>query len=323
MDTLAQAFTVIHAWLFETIVQPALYYFGLMAYAEDAFSGVEVFLYGSIEIGLLVALFRPLEWWRPVERWTDRRGVRVDVLYTLLNRLGILPLAFFVLLRPLVEAVDGTLRLYGLMPGNLEDWLPPLAASPLAAFLAYVVVLDLAEYWRHRLQHRFGWWWSLHALHHSQRQLSFWADNRNHLLDDLIAGAWFALVALVIGVPPGQFVFIALMMRMVESLSHANARISFGRVGERLLVSPHYHRIHHGIGVGHEGRAHGCNFATLYPVWDAVFGTASFARDYPATGIRDQLEGVDYGEGFWRQQALGLKRLWASLLPARLRTSRP
>jgi hypothetical protein len=37
--------------------------------------------------------------------------------------------------------------------------------------------------------------------------------------------------------------------------------------------------------------------------------TASAVREFPATGIRDQLHGRDYGDGFWRQQWLGLKRL--------------
>lgn len=57
----------------------------------------------------------------------------------------------------------------------------------------------------------------------------------------------------------------------------------------------------------------GCNFAPLFPLWDLLFGTARFARDYPATGIRDQLDGVDYGEGFIRQQVLGIKRLTRAL----------
>jgi hypothetical protein len=41
-----------------------------------------------------------------------------------------------------------------------------------------------------------------------------------------------------------------------------------------------------------------------------LFGTASFAERYEPTGVRDQLEGRDYGRGFWAQQWLGLVRLW-------------
>ena len=314
MDTLAELFAQLHAWLFENAVQPVLFEIGLIGYAEDAFSAVEYALYGIIEIFLLLILLRPLEALWPVEEWRDRRATRVDVLYTVLHRVGFLPLIFFALLWPLMHSLEGSLRMHDIVPPNLENIIPGLAASPLLAFFVYVLILDFADYWRHRLQHRFRWWWALHSLHHSQRRLSFWADDRNHLLDDLIADLWFAAVALAIGVPPGQFVFIVMLMRVIESLSHANLRLSFGALGKYLLVSPRYHRIHHGIGVGHEGRFGGCNFATLFPIWDLLFGTANFQQRLPATGIRDQLQGRDYGQGFIGQQLLGIQRLAAALV---------
>lgn len=314
LDSLSSLFDAVHAWLFETLVQPVLYQFGYMGFAEQAFSALEVSLYGVLEIVLMLILLRPLEWWRPVEQWPNRHAVRVDVLYTVLHNLGIVPLAVFLLLQPLEQTIDGTLRLNGVIPPSLEELVPWLTSHPLASFCAYLAILDFSEYWRHRLQHRFQWWWALHALHHSQRQLSLWADQRNHLLDNVLSDLWLVFVALLIGVPPGQFLGIVVLMRLVESLSHTNVRLSFGWLGDRLLVSPHYHRQHHGIGIGHEGRALGCNFAPLFPLWDLMFGTARLVPDYPATGIRDQLEGVDYGEGFIRQQVLGVKRLTRALL---------
>ena len=315
LDALTDLFSEVHTWLFEALVQPGLFALGFMGYAEPAFDALEMALYGGLEIGLMLLLLRPLESWRPVEQWKDRRAVRVDVLYTFLHNLGIVPLAVFLLLQPLQESVDGALRLQGFIPPSLEDIFPWLSAHPLASFFIYLAILDLAEYWRHRLQHRFQWWWGLHALHHSQRQLSLWSDRRNHLLDDVLSDMWMVLVALAIGVPPAHFLGIVIVTRLIESLSHTNVRMYFGWLGERLLVSPSYHRTHHGIGVGHEGRAQGCNFAPLFPVWDVLFGTANFARDYPATGIRDQLDGVDYGEGFIRQQVLGVRRMLGGLRP--------
>jgi len=309
IEQLSTWFTTVHAWIFETVVQPSLFALGLMSYAEPAFSALEVTLYGGLEIALMVLLLRPLESWRPAEQWNDRKAVRVDILYTFLQRLGIVPLAVFLLLDPLTRSVDGALRMAGYIPPSLETLFPGLAQQPLISFLIYLAILDFAEYWRHRLSHQFRWWWALHAVHHSQRQLSFWSDRRNHLLDDMLADLWIVLVALVIGVPPGAFIGIVVVTRLVESLSHTNVRLSFGTIGDRVLVSPAFHRVHHGIGVGHEGRAKGCNFAPLFPVWDWLFGTANFHRDYPATGVRDQLDGVDYGNGFVRQQLLGVKRL--------------
>ena len=304
-------------WIFEGAVLPALYALGLTEFADDAFDSLEILILGAGTILIALAVLAPLEAWRPAERWADRREARVDVIYTLIQRLGLIPLFLFLVLAPLFLALEEWLRLRGFSPLQLEELIPPLRESAALSFVAYLLVLDFADYWMHRLQHRLRPWWALHALHHSQRQMTFWTDDRNHLLDDMLRYAWFTAVALAVGVSPEAFPWIIVTLMLVESLSHANVRLSFGRIGNRLLVSPRYHRVHHAIGFGHEGRARGCNFATLFPLWDMVFGTARFDPVFPPTGIRDQLEGADYGRGFWRQQWLGVKRLLAALAPER------
>jgi sterol desaturase/sphingolipid hydroxylase (fatty acid hydroxylase superfamily) len=122
------------------------------------------------------------------------------------------------------------------------------------------------------------------------------------------------VVAQLIGIAPGQFVAIVAFTQLSESFQHANLRIWFGQVGERLWVSPRFHRLHHSIGFGHETAGKqtlgGHNFGVLLPWWDMLFGTANFELRFDATGVRDQVEqGRDYGRGFWSQQWLGLKRL--------------
>jgi sterol desaturase/sphingolipid hydroxylase (fatty acid hydroxylase superfamily) len=211
--------------------------------------------------------------------------------------------------------LDSALHAIGLVRPTLETVFPPLEKNPVYAFFAYLVALDLFGYWVHRMQHRFGWWWALHALHHSQRQMTFWSDNRNHVLDDFIVALATALFIRLIGVPPGQFIALAAFAVLIENLSHANTRLWFGRLGDRLLVSPRFHRWHHAIGDGHEGRYLGVNFSALFPVWDMLFGSADFRAGSPPTGIRDQLSGAAYGDGWWAQQFLGFKRLWRCLTP--------
>lgn len=313
METLFRLIEPVQAWLFETVVLPIFFSAGLMTYAEDAHAATGDFVLAIAEIVLIYVILRPLEAWRPVETWRDRSDVWPDVIYTFLYKTGALPLIFFFLLAIPLGELDYALRGVGYIPPNLEEWVPWLGAHPLVALLAYIVIIDFFEYWRHRLQHRFDWWWALHAVHHSQQQMSFWTDDRNHVLDGLIQSLWLAVVAQLIGVSNAQFVGIVFVFTLVESLSHANLRFNFGRFGERTLVSPLFHRVHHGIGVGHEGNARGCNFATLFPIWDVLFGTANFTRTIPATGIRDQLEGVDYGKGFIEQQVKGFTRLRQAL----------
>ena len=299
--------------VYEGLVQPALFALGLMRFEAEAFDAVLLLLVGLIEVLLLALVLGGLQRVRPAEPVSDRRAIRTDVLYTLLHRLGAVPLLAFALLTPVFDGIEEHLRLLGVSRPNLDQLWPGVTDVPAVSIVLYVVLLDFVDYWIHRGQHRFGWWWELHAVHHSQRQMTFWSDDRNHLADDLIRDALLAAVALAVGMAPGQYVVVMVVVRVVESLQHANLRLRFGSVGERLVVSPSFHRLHHAIGFGHEGRARGCNFAVLLPLWDVLFRTADFRPGFVPTGIRDQLDGREYGAGFWAQQWLALARIGARM----------
>ena len=324
MDWFTDLFAQAQQGLFEFAVQPLAFALGLGNRLEEAYDGTGWLLVGLIQVLLMLLLIRSLERWRPVEPQQDRREKRVDVIYTLIHRLGLFRLAMFFSLDPLLDMVSGEMRLAGLPTWQLDALWPGVTDLPWVSFLLYLLVFDFFNYWLHRAQHQFEWWWALHSLHHSQRSMSMWSDNRNHLLDDILRDVFFVLLARFIGVEPGQFVAVVAFSQLMENLQHANVRLWFGAVLERVFVSPRFHRLHHSIGIGHEsggrGTLGGHNFAVLFPIWDVLFGTANFELRYDATGVRDQLAeegGRDYGQGFWAQQWLGLKRLAAALRPTR------
>jgi len=316
--TLIEWFSEAHGWLFQSAVQPMLFLLGLGDVVEEAFDGTEWFMIGLIEIALIYLLLRPLEAWIPVKPNLDPSARINDFIYTCIHRLGFFTLGVFFLLDPIFDRLISELRLQGVGQFNLERLWPGVTDIPQVSFLLYLVVLDFFDYWYHRASHQWNWWWGLHSLHHSQRDMNLWSDNRNHLLDDLLHDVYMAVIAMLIGVEPAQYVLLVVAARMQQSLQHANVRMHFGRIGEKLMVSPRYHRMHHAIGVGHEshgaGTPGGCNFAVLLPVWDILFGTARFNARFEATGVRDQLappqgESRNYGQRFWEQQWLGLKRM--------------
>jgi sterol desaturase/sphingolipid hydroxylase (fatty acid hydroxylase superfamily) len=309
--------------VYEGVVQPLAFALGLGNLLEDGYTATGWLLVGLLQLVVMLVVFRALERWRPVEAVTDRAAVRVDILYTLIHRLGLFRLVLFFSIDPLWDALFGELSLRGWSGWQLDQavapWWPGVTDTAWFGFLAYLLVLDFIDYWLHRGQHGFSWWWGLHSLHHSQRQMTLWSDNRNHLLDDLIRDSVLVLAARLIGIAPGQFVAVVACTQLLESLSHANVRLWFGPVLERVLVSPRFHRVHHSIGTGHEsagrGTLGGHNFAVLFPVWDVIFRTADFGLRYEPTGIRDQLPeegGRDYGRGFWAQQWQGLRRAFGA-----------
>jgi sterol desaturase/sphingolipid hydroxylase (fatty acid hydroxylase superfamily) len=315
MDAWINVFASIQQWLYESLVQPAAFGLGLGNRLEDAFDGTGWLLVGLLQLLVLVVVIGPLQRWRPVEAVADRAAIRTDIIYTLIHRLGLFRLGLFFTLTPWLDDLFGMLRVAGVGTFHLDDLWPGVTDRPLVSLVVYLLVFDFLDYWIHRGQHQFEWWWRLHSLHHSQRQLTMWSDNRNHLLDDLIRDLIVVVVAQFIGVAPVQFVAIVALAQLSESFQHANVRLWFGRWGERLWISPRFHRLHHAVGIGHEANGRGTlgghNFGVLLPWWDMMFGTASFEARYEPTGVRDQVEqGRDYGQGFWRQQWLGLMRLF-------------
>ena len=320
IDTLVDGFDAAQQALFEAIVRPLMFASGLGHLLEDGYRASAWLLVGLLQLGLMVAVIGTLQRRRPVEPVTDRAAVRVDVIYTLIHRLGLFRVAMFFLAQPLWDGLLGWLRLHGLAAWSVDSLWPGVTDIAWVSFLIYLVLLDLVDYGVHRAQHGWHWWWQLHALHHSQRQMTMWSDSRNHLLDDVLRDSVFVFVGLLIGIAPTQFLLAVALTQFVESLSHANVRTDFGPVMSRLVVSPQFHRRHHAIGIGHEsagpGSLGGCNYGVLFPWWDHLLRSAVRDGRYEPTGVRDQLPehgARDYGRGFWAQQALGLRRLVGSM----------
>lgn len=327
MDAFSDAFSLAQQWLFETLVQPLIFAMGQGGLLEEAYAATGWLLVGLLQLTVMLLVIAPLQRWRPVETVHDRASIRVDVLYTLIHRLGLFRLVLFFSVQPLFDDLLGMLRMVGFRTFQLDGIWPGVTDLAWISLVLYLVVFDFFDYWIHRGQHHFQWWWRLHALHHAQRQMTMWSDNRNHLLDDLIRDVLLVTLAQLIGVAPGQFVLITALTQLSENFQHANLRLWFGRLGERLWVSPRFHRLHHSVGIGHESALRsstdnaqqagdevsplgGHNFGVLLPWWDTLFGTANFELRYDPTGVRDQIEqGRDYGRGFWSQQWLGLMRL--------------
>ncbi len=303
-------FAWLAGWIHETFLIPALWRLGWMQWEDVSFMWALFAVYGVLQVIMNCAICMPMEGLRPLQRFARKPGaasaVTMDVIYTVIARIGIFPLVSFFGFYEIQSWALGALADRGYVPPTLESLMPWLLGMPVVTFFLYAVILDFFDYWRHRLSHQVGWWYGLHSVHHAQRQMTFWSDDRNHVLDDVITYVWFITIGLLIGVPPMQFPILVLFLRLIESLSHANTRVSYGRLGERLLVSPQFHRAHHGLRAA--GR-NSCNFGGVFPWWDMLLGTADFRRDVIETGDAQADEAMASG-GWLAQQRAGLRRAW-------------
>lgn len=305
----------VQTWIFEILVGPLLFRFGQMAWYEPGFTAVEFVMLGIVQIAIIAIGMRFFERRWPLEKaGQDDKLIGVDRIYTLLNKLGVIPLAIFVVTYPLVQEIELTVRAWGFVPPRLERILPWLEDNALASFLVYFVLYDFAAYWLHRAQHGFSWWWALHSLHHSQRRMTVWTDDRNHVVDDLLITLALVLFSQFVGVQPGEYVLILVIGRLVESWSHANVDIGYGWLGDRLLVGPRFHRLHHALSNPEERHIQDHNFAPVFPIWDIVFGTAIYDGKNRPTGVDDPLVDADNGRGWLSQQITVFGRFVRSLL---------
>ena len=119
---LTDAFDRAQQALFESLVQPLAFALGLGNVVEDAFGATGWLLVGLLQLLVMLLVFRALERWWPVEPVTDRAAVRVDVIYTLIHRLGLFRLVLFLSIEPLWDSVlfgSSQLRLAGMSrPGS-------------------------------------------------------------------------------------------------------------------------------------------------------------------------------------------------------------
>lgn len=288
----SEVYTQVQEFIFSGIVTPILYQLDLMAWAEDAFNGIDWFLFGCIQILLIFFVLRTWEKIAPAEPQDHfAKSTKADVIYTWFHRLGIFQGLIFIALSGFFFEIDAVLHDFRFGRLNVESWYPPITAIPLVSFLIYFVMLDFVEYLYHRASHTIHWWWQLHALHHSQTVMTAWSDDRNHILDDIMHAVVFAFFALLFGVSPSQFILLVVFSQLIQSWQHANIKVNLGPL-QYVIVSPMFHRMHHAIGYGYEAKGKsgvlgGCNFGVLFPWWDMLFGTAIFSKDVYPTGVKD------------------------------------
>lgn len=260
---------------------------------------------GVLQVGLSYLICTPLEKRRPLLQWRERQPMASDITYTFIVRIILFPLVAYFEYAAARALVDVWLTARGLPVPSFVETFPRIAGVPLPGFIAGFIVLDFVDYWRHRLSHRFGWWYGLHSLHHAELQMTFWSDDRSHLVEDIITYVWLMVVAIAIGMPALQFPFVILGFRFFGSIAHANTKVGYGVLGERLLISPQFHRAHHCPAIC--GRR-SCNFGTVFPWWDMLFGTANFSHAARETGDPGADPILATGN-WWQQHAAGIRRM--------------
>ena len=231
-------------------------------------------LAGPAVLGFVALAMVAERLWPAERRPLLARGHLLDLSYLLF---------YVTLVVPLIVLIGSGFA--GLL-ARLEPWLvlPRTPAVPGWCFIALAVVgIDAVDWLTHLANHRIRSLWRLHAVHHSQEELSILTTYRAHPLvhvSFLISAIPILAVESNAATPAAVLTAYACL----GALPHANVRWTYGRAG-RVLISPAYHRLHHAA----TGRID-INLGTVFAVWDmlsrrAVFPAAGAARQVCATGL--------------------------------------
>jgi sterol desaturase/sphingolipid hydroxylase (fatty acid hydroxylase superfamily) len=129
-----------------------------------------------------------------------------------------------------------------------------------------VVLGDFLIYWGHRLQHRIGFLWRFHSIHHSAEHLDWLAAHREHPVDSLYTILLVNLPIFALGFPVKYLALFAGFRGLWAIFIHANVRLPIGPL-RMLIGAPELHHWHH-----HRSRDAG-NYANVSPIMDLLFGT--------------------------------------------------
>jgi sterol desaturase/sphingolipid hydroxylase (fatty acid hydroxylase superfamily) len=189
---------------------------------------------GPALFAVVAAVFMAERMWPAVRRPALARAHVVDAGYLAL---------FAVAVAPLVTLVSAG---FGVLVERYAHFLVlrRLPVLPRVVVVGVILVgIDAMNWLAHVANHRSAALWRLHALHHSQEDMSVFTTFRTHPLAH--ASYLPTLVPVLILGASGPVPATALIVYgCLVTLPHANLRWSFGRLG-RVLVSPAYHRLHH------------------------------------------------------------------------------
>jgi sterol desaturase/sphingolipid hydroxylase (fatty acid hydroxylase superfamily) len=162
------------------------------------------------------------------------------------------------------------------MLAGVGDWLDnvlpagfrqAVAAQAWAIQAIEVVLLsDFCVYWGHRLQHRVGFLWRFHSIHHSAEHLDWLAAHREHPIDTIYTMGLINLPAFILGFPLEALAGLVAFRGIWAIYIHSNVRLPIGPL-RMLIGAPELHHWHHD-----RDRDFG-NYANISPLMDWVFGT--------------------------------------------------
>ncbi len=136
-------------------------------------------------------------------------------------------------------------------------------------YLFVFVLMDFHFYVWHYCMHHFRTLWMAHRFHHSASSFNLITSTRVHFISHGIRSVTSAMVIAFVGTPPEMYPILYFIKEIWALWLHSNVRVPIGWIGDYIIATPQWHKVHHSIAKEH----HDTNFGFLFVFWDRIFGT--------------------------------------------------
>jgi sterol desaturase/sphingolipid hydroxylase (fatty acid hydroxylase superfamily) len=231
-----------------------------------------------------------------------RKGFWTDILYLIFIDFAFMLIGFY--------AVTSTIEYFTLKTLNHFGVHLPLvdlhhALPGWARFLVFFIVIDFLQWFAHFLEHRIGFLWQFHKVHHAQETLGFASTRHFHFGEYLVLKPAFWIPFGLLGFQASEYVIYYVWTGyFLTFLSHCNIRMNFGPL-KYIFITPETHYWHHSRNI--PGK-YGVNYASSLVIWDLLFGHFYNPKDKkPILGIAEN----DVPDSFLGQMAYPFKRIFS------------
>lgn len=150
-------------------------------------------------------------------------------------------------------------------------------------FIIGFLLLDMVIYFQHRLFHIFSPFWSLHKMHHTDRDLDFTSALRFHPLEIFISMCIKLMAVWILGIDNLTLVIFEISLNSCAIFNHGNFGINqkIERVLKFFIITPDLHRIHHSV-IYNECNS---NYGTIFTIWDFLFKSLNLVAQKGQDGM--------------------------------------
>jgi sterol desaturase/sphingolipid hydroxylase (fatty acid hydroxylase superfamily) len=153
-----------------------------------------------------------------------------------------------------------------------------MSLPPAIGVVMAVLLFDGWLYLLHRANHKFGFLWRFHRVHHSDPEMDATTAMRFHTGEVLISAALRLALIPLLGITLWQLLLYESLMAPVILFHHSNVKFpeKVDRWLRALVVTPAIHRVHH----SRLRLETDSNYSIIFSFWDRIAGTLRLRKDY-------------------------------------------